>query len=282
VHSAQIIDAHVRVDGFAQKMIAAELAEATRKGVRVRGAKGRIEWLQKKREAGQKGGEASAESRSSKREQLPKHNSSTTQRVLEHSLASPPSKTQPSYSAPAPALVPTPALATEDQEPDRDCEGGEPLARLPAPSLTAPDGGGLSVDGRKRKPPSPRKDPLAHQIVTAATWDAYRVAYARRYGPTPTRNAKVNGQIAHFVQRVPHADAPQIAEHYVYSNNARYIAAGHAWGPLVQDAEKLRTEWLTGRDSTAHAARQADRKAGRADEYGEAIARLEAEARVST
>jgi hypothetical protein len=120
---------------------------------------------------------------------------------------------------------------------------------------------------------------MGHQVATASTWDAYRVAYLQRYGTEPTRNAKVNGQISHFVQRVPHAEAPDIAAAYVGSQNARYVAAGHTWGPLVQDAEKLRTEWLTGRSGTAHAARAADRHAGRGAEYGAMLARLEAEDR---
>lgn len=149
------------------------------------------------------------------------------------------------------------------------------LALSPAPS---PAQGEIPED-RTRRPAAPRKDPLAHQIVTAATWDAYRTAYEARYGEPPIRNARVNGQITHFVGRIPHADAPHVAAHYCTSENARYVAAGHAWGPLLQDAEKLRTEWVTGRSGTAHAARQADKRAGRGAEYEEMFARLKAEER---
>lgn len=112
---------------------------------------------------------------------------------------------------------------------------------------------------------------------TAATWEAYAAAYRARYGADPLRNATVNGQLARLLQRVPGDEAPSVAQHYVGSNNARYLAAGHTVGCLLQDAEKLRTEWLTGRSSTAHEARATDRKSGRAQQYEQVFAQLRAE-----
>jgi hypothetical protein len=173
---------------------------------------------------------------------------------------------------PVPVPVPVPVPEPE-QNKNGDCEGGASPPLRPAPSPPAV----VLVEDRRRRPSAPRKDPLGHQIATAATWDAYRVAYRERYDAEPTRNAKVNGQVSHFVQRVPHAEAPDIAAHYVGSNNARYVSAGHAWGPLVQDAEKLRTEWLTGRSVTSYGAQQADRKQGRAEAYAPMLDRLRAE-----
>lgn len=114
---------------------------------------------------------------------------------------------------------------------------------------------------------------------TVATWDAYAAAYRTRYAAAPLRNATVNGQLASFLRRVPADEAPHIAQHYVSSNNARYVAAGHTVGCLLQDAEKLRTEWLTGRSTTAHEARIADRTSGRAHEYEQTLAQLRAEDR---
>lgn len=117
---------------------------------------------------------------------------------------------------------------------------------------------------------------------TAATWTAYAAAYRARYGADPLRNAAVNGQLANFLRRVPGDEAPHIAQHYVSSNNARYVSAGHTVGCLLQDAEKLRTEWLTGRSTTAHEARATDRTSGRAQQYEQTFAQLRAEDRKAT
>lgn len=119
----------------------------------------------------------------------------------------------------------------------------------------------------------PRSKPTASSRV----WDAYADAYRQRYGEDPTRNARVNGQLAQFVSRVPADEAPAIAAAYVGSNNRRYVGAGHNVGCLLQDAEKLRTEWLTGRQGTAHSAAQADRLSGRMDGYAGVFAQLRAE-----
>lgn len=61
---------------------------------------------------------------------------------------------------------------------------------------------------------------------TAATWEAYAEAYERRYGARPTRNASINGRLGNFVQRVPGAEAPAIAAHYVASNDPTYAKTG--------------------------------------------------------
>ncbi len=102
---------------------------------------------------------------------------------------------------------------------------------------------------------------------SVAVWEAYADAYRARYGDWPIRNARVNSQLAQFVARVPAAEAPLIAQHYLRSNYARYVGKGHTVGCLLEDAEKLRTEWATGKQGTAHAAREVDKRAGRYDAY---------------
>lgn len=111
----------------------------------------------------------------------------------------------------------------------------------------------------------------------SAAWRMYATAYRARYGIDPTRNAKVNAQMLQFCSRVPIEDWGATVEHYVLSQNARYVAAGHSVGCLLQDAEKLRTEALTGRQGTAYAATKADRESGRGADYADLIARLDAE-----
>lgn len=91
------------------------------------------------------------------------------------------------------------------------------------------------------------------------TWAAYCEAFVARYGVPPTRNAKVNGQIAQFLKRIPHDDAPCVAAFYVRNSDAFYVKAAHSVGLLLRDAEKLHVEWQRGRRVTTQEARDVDR-----------------------
>lgn len=146
---------------------------------------------------------------------------------------------------------------------DQSCDVPPQPASGPAPRRTR----------RKQAPPV---DPTAQQMATAAIWDAYRVGYKARYDAEPLRNAKVNGQIAQLAKRIPHDEAPAIVAAYLRSQNARYVASGHAIGPLLQDAEAVRTEALTGRSRTAWGAHAADKRDGRAQDYEDLFAELRA------
>jgi hypothetical protein len=108
---------------------------------------------------------------------------------------------------------------------------------------------------------------MGNQIAAAAIWDAYRVAYAARYGAEPLRNARVNGQVAHLAKRLPAAEARNVVASYLRSNNARYIASGHSIGALLQDAEKLHTEAVTGTRTTSTAAQRVDKHEDRMSQY---------------
>lgn len=93
---------------------------------------------------------------------------------------------------------------------------------------------------------------------TALVWRAYKAAYQLRYKSPATWNAKVAGQVKHFVTRVPVIEAPEIAAFYLQHNGTRYVASGHSVGNLLLDAEKIRMEWLTGRKVTSQDARNAE------------------------
>lgn len=112
--------------------------------------------------------------------------------------------------------------------------------------------------------------------LNVQTWNAYAESYFCRYGVEPVRNATVNGQIANFVKRLGD-NAPHVAAHYVSGSNGYYIAKGHAVGVMLQDAEKLHTEWATGRRVTQAAARQADGTATNMENAATALAMLDAE-----
>lgn len=157
---------------------------------------------------------------------------------------------------------------------------------IPADSETAPAATlePLSPTGATNPPTCPSRRLLGGKArdsspspKSAEAWQAYAAAYQARYETPPVRNARVNAQMAQFVARVAADEAPGIAEHYLRSQNSRYLASGHSVGCLLQDAEKLRTEWVTGKHSTAHAARTADRNTGRGQAYQEMIERLRLE-----
>ncbi|MBU0917861.1 MAG: hypothetical protein KKD97_16060 [Gammaproteobacteria bacterium] len=94
---------------------------------------------------------------------------------------------------------------------------------------------------------------------SSLVWDFYAAAYGTRYGHEPTRNAKVNGQLANFIKRVPVEEAPSIAAFFVTMNSAFYVRKCHAVDCLLADAEAIRTQWLNGRVVTNTHAAQADR-----------------------
>lgn len=106
--------------------------------------------------------------------------------------------------------------------------------------------------------------------VTVETWAAYGTAYRARYQADPVRNSKVNGQLSQLVKRVG-ADAAPMSAWYLGHNGYRYVQGGHSIGLLLMDAEKLHTEWATGRKITNTAAQQADRTANTADIFGKLI-----------
>ncbi len=123
--------------------------------------------------------------------------------------------------------------------------------------------------------PAPRKQTKAEKqqsnAPTAQTWQAYANAYRERYKVAPVRNATVNGQLTNFVTRLGAEEAPRVAEFYVWHNNRYYAQQMHSVGPMVKDAEKLRTEWATGNRMTATQANQADKTQSNGDVFGKLI-----------
>lgn len=94
--------------------------------------------------------------------------------------------------------------------------------------------------------------------TSAPIWEAYSEAYEKRWREKPVRNARVNAQLKQFSARVPALEAPAIAAFYVSHPDSFYVKAMHPVSLLLRDAEKLRTEWATGRQVTATQARHAE------------------------
>lgn len=106
--------------------------------------------------------------------------------------------------------------------------------------------------------------PKKHVVETdpaigSATWEAYSTAYAERYGIAPVRNHKVNSQLKALVARLGADEAPGVARSYLGNRNGLYCSAKHCTDLLLRDAEKLRTEWLTGNVTHQLDAREEDR-----------------------
>ena len=115
------------------------------------------------------------------------------------------------------------------------------------------------------------------QAACRAVWRAYGEAYQTRYAVAPVRNAKVNALVKQLVQRLGAAEAPMVAAWFVSHSGAWYVKVGHSLDGLVKDAEKLRTEWATGRSVTAAEARLCDQKAANLGAIGDALRGLESE-----
>lgn len=124
----------------------------------------------------------------------------------------------------------------------------------------------LEVDSK----PSPKSN-------GAETWQAYATAYHHRYGVDPVRNAKVNALISKIIASIGNNDAPHVAAFYVGLNSSWYVAKGHAIQFLLADAEKIRTEWATGRQITQTEAQQADKRQSNKGVFAKLISEAENE-----
>lgn len=113
------------------------------------------------------------------------------------------------------------------------------------------------------------------QEACRATWAGYAIAYRERYGATPVRNAKVNGQVRDLVKRLGRAEAPQVAGWFVrHVNETAVVKACHDVGSLLFRAEAYRTQWVTNRQITETGARQLDQTQTNANAADEAKALL--------
>jgi hypothetical protein len=137
-----------------------------------------------------------------------------------------------------------------------------PDSRFPVADSLIPDSSKETLSGpppAEDKPPK-AKTPKAEKppAPTNEVWHSYADAYRVRYGVDPVRNAMVNAQLGQLLKRLG-VDAPPVAAFYLGHKNRFYVEKMHSVGILLNDAEKLRTEWATGRQTTATQATQADR-----------------------
>ena len=112
--------------------------------------------------------------------------------------------------------------------------------------------------------PNQLKEKSSREVMTSTgdsveSWKAYSEAYRKRYGVGPVRNKSVNSMLCKLVEKLGAEEAPAVAAFYVTHQAQFYVAKMHPVNLLLADAEKLRTEWATGRQVTNGHAVQIDR-----------------------
>lgn len=177
----------------------------------------------------------------------------------------PPAETVPDAATGKPAAVPESASGTQLAEtgsaPFLTVSLPFPSSPLPPPPSPAP----TPTPVAPQPPPAPRPRKAAAEAKepapTVAIWGSYADAYELRYNAEPVRNARINGQLGQLLARLGAQEAPHVAAFYVGHNSQRYVRDMHPVGLLLQDAEKLRTEWATNRQMTTTKAVQTDKTA---------------------
>ncbi len=138
----------------------------------------------------------------------------------------------------------------KDRDPQGGVKGFQPsFLSSPSSLLSSPNSSLLS----QRVPVSENPKP------GSAVWEEYRFEYFERYGAHPDRNKEFNIAAKQLIEKIGAEDAPQVAAFYVRHNNRYYIERGHNLRFAVVDAQKLKTEWATGRQVTSAQAQQVDR-----------------------
>lgn len=112
---------------------------------------------------------------------------------------------------------------------------------------------------------------------TAETWKVYAYGYERRYGVPPLRNAKVNGQLKQFCERVGYAEAPAIIAFYLTQNDFWYVKQMHTIGIALSEAEKITAAYRRGAMVTKREADYIDKTSSRESFYDRIIDAMDAE-----
>jgi hypothetical protein len=233
---------------FAELMVKARLAERVDGGFRVRGIKKRMTWLLELREGASKGGKA----RAAGAERDEKGRLKKAQRKA--------GKTQPSAGE-------SPGASSGVQRSLPSSPFPLPSSPTTQPSFEIPSTAQAPLDERLDSRPKPKPKP---ETKTASTREAYSAAYLERHKTKPIWNATTNSQLAQFVRRIGEEEAPLVAAFFLTHNDAFYTRALHPVSLLLRDAEKLRTEWATGRRMTSITARTQEQ----GDFHREQMARL--------
>jgi hypothetical protein len=92
-------------------------------------------------------------------------------------------------------------------------------------------------------------------------WKAYSEAYEQRWGVAPLRHQLNNTLAKKVAEKIGMEDAPAVAAFYLTHSDRFYVSNKHPLNLLLRDADKLYTEWRTGRASTYDDAIRTERRA---------------------
>lgn len=151
--------------------------------------------------------------------------------------------------------------------PSKKADSSQPTVNPKSGGVGVGVGEGLGLErGRRGEEPAPTvlsgKAPrkrVSKPAPSASVWSAYSEAYASKYGVAPVRNAKVNAHIAQLVGRLGEDEAAGVARFYLSNRNGLYVSSKHCTDLMLRDAEKLRTEWVTGNVTHQRDANEEDR-----------------------
>ena len=105
----------------------------------------------------------------------------------------------------------------------------------------------INSDSQKEKKAGKSKiEADADKEFRRALWHTYEAEYYNKYGVYPVTNCKNNSLIKRFSETLPKEDAIDVIRHYFTQKDRFYLVNKHPLTVLLKDAEKLRTEMLTG------------------------------------
>ena len=176
----------------------------------------------------------------------------------------------------APGLAPCTSEARIVPAPENGSDNEQRIATNdPLPTTdgveTGPARGGLEPQAKVLK--AFNGNHLGYKV-----WQSYRDAYQHRYGQPPILNGRVYGQVVNYCGRLPAEEAPIVASFYLSNGDQFYLKTMHPFGLLLKDAEKLRTEWITGRTVNAVQAKRSEQAEANAQAMSEYLARQQGNA----
>lgn len=101
----------------------------------------------------------------------------------------------------------------------------------------------------------PRKGATAGGLV----FEAYALAYEKRYGCQPIRNAAVNSCAKKIYEQVGQ-EAMALVQHYVGMNKRWYLEKAHSLQTCLADLQAVRTAFVTGKTMTSTRAQEMDKE----------------------
>lgn len=224
---------------FAELLAEVGLATKVRSGFRIKGIGERFRWLKSQREKSLKGGKANAAK-------------VKRAKVLKTAQREPAEGPLENVGRPDPS--PTEFAGEPRRSPTEIKQGPLVIDSIPllSPDLTAgsPKSSRVPVVEVLKKPSS----------TVGQIWASYSDSFQKRYRSPPPANSKNYAHCAQLIKRIGFEEAIEVAAFYVRHNDAFYVRAGHNLALLVRDAEKIRTEWATGRIITGTLSRREDLK----------------------